>query len=231
MRHPLILALAAAVLVVLAAFAPPLLHWWRGAPEAPGPAQLPWQIEISADGRSTVFGLTLPGATLGSAHARWGTDLQIAVMARRDEVGRLEAYLDNFRAGGITGRLLLATELPAATVLKLRERARKSEQVDADTRRYAPGAVDLDEVLAAPLVGISFIPGAQLDALTLTQRFGAPAEKRAGGDRLEHWLYPALGLAIVLDAQGKELLQYVAPADFERLLAAPLRQAGAVPLR
>jgi hypothetical protein len=51
------------------------------------------------------------------------------------------------------------------------------------------------------------------------QRFGAPAERIRQGETLEHFLYPARGLDIVLDSKGKEVLQYVAPADFARLRA------------
>jgi hypothetical protein len=42
-------------------------------------------------------------------------------------------------------------------------------------------------------------------------------------------MYPAQGLAVVLDSQGREVLQYVAPADFDRRLRAPLIAAGATP--
>jgi hypothetical protein len=76
----------------------------------------------------------------------------------------------------------------------------------------------------APLAGIGFIPSAQLDAAMLQARFGEPAERIAGGERRQHWLYPAIGMAVALDRDGRDLLQYVAPADFERRLAAPLRR-------
>ena len=59
----------------------------------------------------------------------------------------------------------------------------------------------------------------------LQARFGTPAERLAEGERLQHWLYPPQGLAVLLDAKGREVLQYVAPAEFEARLAAPLRAA------
>jgi hypothetical protein len=34
---------------------------------------------------------------------------------------------------------------------------------------------------------------------------------------VEHFLYPAKGLDLILDRKGKEVLQYVAPRDFARL--------------
>ena len=36
-----------------------------------------------------------------------------------------------------------------------------------------------------------------------------------------HWLYPVKGLDVVVREEGKEVLQYVAPREFERL-ARPL---------
>jgi hypothetical protein len=236
MKHPSLIALFAALAIVLAAFAPALWRMAAGPPvQSAAEAGLPWQVQVAADGRSTVFGLTLPGATLAKARQLWGDDLQVAVMARRGQAGALEAYLENFRAGAINGRLVLAADPGAPAVARLRENSVKNEPVDAEARRYTLRAEDLPQALQAPLVGITFIPAAQLDAATLRGRFGEPAERlldaAPGGEgRIEQWLYPALGLAVALDAKGKEVLQYVAPADFERLLRAPLLAAGALPL-
>ena len=69
----------------------------------------------------------------------------------------------------------------------------------------------------APIRSIAFIPSTNLDEATILQRFGAPAERLRGGEHIEHFLYPARGLDVVLDAKGKELPQYVAPRDFARL--------------
>lgn len=228
LERPFLLALMAGAGVLAAALALPLLHLVGGAPP-PAPADgLPWQVQRQG-AVIRVFGLQLPGSTLADARQRWGEDMQLAVMAQRGEPGALEAYVERFDSGGVGGRLLLATELPAARVTQLRENAARNEPVDADARRYRLRAEDLAATAATPLAGITFIAAANLDAATLRERFGAPAERWRQGDRLEHWLYPERGLAIVLDAQGKEVLQYVAPADFERRLRAPLLKAGAVP--
>jgi len=236
LERPVVIALLAGAAVVAAALALPLLHMAdlvQPAGGAPPPAAdgLPWQVQRQGAAIS-IFGLQLPGSTLADARQRWGDGLQLAVMARRGEPGALEAYIERFDGGGLGGRLLLATELPAERLAQLRENAAKSEPVDADTRRYRLRAVDIAATAGAPLTGITFIAAANLDAATLRERFGVPAERwrqQGHGARLEHWLYPERGLAIVLDAQGREVLQYVAPADFERRLRAPLLKAGAVP--
>jgi hypothetical protein len=231
MKHPAFLAAMAALVVLLAAFVPAL---WRTAAEPPAAARAempaPWLVEVDAAGRSRVFGLGLPGATLETARRQFGDDLQIAVMARRGQPGALEAYLEIFTAAFISGRLLLAAEVDADVIAGWQARARQTP-VDGDTTRYTLAAEDLAAALRAPLVGVTFIPAAQLDAETLRSRFGEPAERLASGERLVQWMYPAKGLAVVLDSEGREVLQYVAPADFERRLRAPLVQAGATPVR
>ena len=228
MKSPLVIALLAGLAVLAVAFTLPLLHLALGGSPVVVNEGLPWQVQRR--GKAVrVFGLTLPGSTLGDAQSAWGDGLQVAVMGARGRPGALEAYVERHEAGGIVGRLVLATELPAAAVTGLQERAAKVEPVDADTRRYALRAEDRAALAGTALVGITFLPSVNLDAATLRQRFGEPTETLGEGARLQHWLYPSLGLAIVLDAEGKEVLQYVAPAEFERRLRAPLLKAAALP--
>lgn len=219
--RPWALALAAGFAVLVAAFMPPLLQAWRAPPAAELPAHgLPWQVERTADGTTRVFGLALGRSTLADAE-RDGA-LQVAVVGPAGEAGALEAYLEPFNAGFVAGRLVLAADAPEAQRLAWRERATRREGGGASLRHLLAGA-DRAEALRAPIVGLTFIPNAQLDADTLRQRFGEPAERIAGEQaRLEHWLYPEQGLAIVLDAEGRDVLQYVAPADFDAKLRAPL---------
>lgn len=223
MKKPLALILLSVVVLLAAPLGWQML---RG----PGPAEpmrhLPWQIEVLEGGASRVFGLTLGTSTLGDARAVWGPEMQLAVVAAPNEVGTLEAYFESVTAGAVTGRMVLSAELPPEAVMRMRERAVKAEYMDSTTRRFTLGAEDAQAALDAPLLGISFIPSAQLDEAVVLQRFGTPAERIRESDRVEHFLYPAQGLALTLDAKGREVLQYVAPARFERL-SAPLHRAQA----
>lgn len=227
MKSPFLVAVAAGAAILLVAFLVPLLHMAFGG-HAPTPEGQPWQLERHA-GATRVFGLDLPGSTLADAKARWGDGLQVALMASRGGTGSLEGYVETFDAGGIAGRLVLAAELPEGERAQLQARAAKGEAVDADAVRYVLRADDRDAALRAPIAGITFIASANLDAAVLRERFGEPAERLATPPRLEHWLYPGRGLAIVLDAQGREVLQYVAPAEFDARLRQPLIRARAVP--
>ncbi len=230
MKTPFLIALAAGLISLLIAFVPVLKHMFSPPATSTQPTSAaPWQIELPAAGQSRVFALQLPGSTLADTRQRWPEELKLALMTGLDGSVALEAYVERFEAGGVAGRLLLAfdTETQATTVNRWRDTLRGTP-TESGGRQFLLSEAASAELAPARLVGLSFIPAAQLDAALLTARFGPPAERVAGGERLEHWLYPALGLAVVLDSQGRDVLQYVAPADFERRLAAPLR-AGPKP--
>lgn len=195
---------------------------------------LPWQVESLPGGASKVMGLTLGPAgmasTLADAQQQWGQAMQIAIIAAPGEDGLLEAFVDPASAGFITGKVVLTAQLPSAEIRAMRERAIKSEFMESTTRKYTLTPADLQTALKAPITALSFIPQANLDADTVVARFGTPAERVRSNGHLEHFLYPTKGLDLALDSEGKELLQYVAPAEFDKLrqpLMKPPQQAAA----
>lgn len=220
-----LLGLLLSVLLVLwqAASAP------QGASPAPVPGDgAPWNVASPEPGRTRVFGLSLPGSTLGDAQQRWGSDVQLALISSPGREPVVEGYLERFEAGGVTGRLLLRFEEPgdAASALQRWQEQLPGEPTESGARRHTLTPAALTDLARLPLVGLTLIPVAQLDAAIVQARFGQPADRRADGERLTHWLYPALGLAVVLDNDGRELLQYVAPAEFEARLVRPLPPAA-----
>ncbi|MBL8329022.1 MAG: hypothetical protein JNJ71_09240 [Rubrivivax sp.] len=228
-RSPALLALAAAVLIIAAAFLPALWQMWTQPRfvAAAGSHDAPWEADVTVDGALRVFGLRVPGSTLADAQSRWGEQLQVAVMVTRDGKASLEAFVETARPGGIAGRLLLTASVPPSRLAAWRERPAKEEQVSAQTRRMSLNALDLAQALQAPIMAVGFIPHAQLDAAIVRQRFGEPQRVLSANEHLEHWLYPRRGLAIALDTKGRELLQYVPPAEFDQRLLAPLLAAPA----
>ena len=212
MKTVLSILAGSAVLMLLLMLASPAPD--RSTASAEG---LPWQIEIQPDGASRVFGLTLGRSTLADARARFALEPQVAVVAARDEAGSLEAYFESVMAGFVTGKVVLTLELSTDAVDRMRARAVKTEYMESTTRKSTLGAEDRQLADRTPIRSIAFIPSSHLDEATILQRFGTPAERLRGGEHIEHFLYPAKGLDVVLDAKGKELLQYVAPRDFARL--------------
>ncbi len=233
MKHPILLALGAGLLVLLVAFAAPLWQMMRGpgsaGAAAPQAAQgLPWQVQALPDGLSQVFGLAPGRDSLAQAQARVGDGLQVALVARLGEVGALEALAEPYTAGFVSGRLVLAFDAPADALARWRAQAPRSEAMNDGVRRFALRPADLDEARSARLVGLSFVPSVRLSAADVRQRFGAPAEQRALDGGAVLLLYPAIGLSASVGPASRSVLQYVAPRDFEaRLRPPPGRPAGA----
>jgi hypothetical protein len=230
-RSPFLWASMAGLAVVVAAFTP--VVWQMVAPPSPAATQAqalpaPWVIERDASRVLRALGLRLPGATLRDAVALWGDSLQVALVAHRGQALALEAYTDRWTGGGVTGKLVLATDAGAEDLARWQSQSTKREMVDADAQRWRLNADDRAQALASRVVGLSFLPAPRIDAATLEARFGVPAEKLPGEGTLQHWLYPATGLAIAWDAgTGRALIQLAPLRDFEARLAVPVRAASA----
>jgi hypothetical protein len=233
-QSPFAWALLAGAAVLVAAFVPVLWQLLQPAPTAPPPSRAllalpaPWQIDRDDNGTVRAFGLRLPGSTLADAKAIWGDELRVALIATRGQPAALEAYVERYSGGGVTGKLVLASDADAASVRRWQERAPRREVIDADAMRWGLHADDRAAALRTGVAGLSFLPANRLDAATLRARFGEPALTVVGDGQLLHWLYPARGLAIAHDAgSGRTVVQVVAAADFERRLQAPLAAASA----
>ena len=220
------IAIAIVLLALAILVGPAVWQFSRHTPQAVPTTGLPWQIETLPGGESRVFDLTLGHSTLADARKRFGDEMPLAVVAEPNESGNVEGYYENVTAGFVAGRLIVTADLPPAVIDAMRERSPKTEYMQSTTRKARLADSDFAAALAAPIRALSFIPAAQLDEDIVIQRFGQPTERIRVNEHVEHLLYPARGLDLVLDSKGKELLQYVAPARFEALRAPLKAQAS-----
>jgi hypothetical protein len=172
---------------------------------------LPWQIDILSNGDAQVFGI-LPGrTTLGEAIELLGdNDMDLAIIAAPHETGTLEAYYSRYSAGPITGKLFLILDIAPDELSPLRERAFQ----DGGTRKYHLHPDDLPAAYRAPVRVINFMPSFNLDKEIAEARFGTPAEVVQTHAQQQHWLYPDRGLDLILNTEGKDVLQYLPPDEF-----------------
>ena len=194
------------------------IYPFLGRDEKPvGVVGLPWQIDILPDGSTKVFGLSPGRTTLGQAVARLGDDMELAIMAAKGETGSLEMYYGHYRAGLLSAKLVLGVDLDAETLQRMRENAASRKVLKSGTRKYILGQDNREQAFDAVIQTISFIPATKLNHEMVINRFGEPAEVITVGDQNRHYLYPAKGLDVILGEEGKDVLQYVAPEEFNRL--------------
>ncbi|MDH5711882.1 MAG: hypothetical protein OEZ15_09495 [Gammaproteobacteria bacterium] len=176
---------------------------------------LPWQIELLPDGATRVFGLTLSRSSLANALAVLGQDMELALVAAADEVGNLEMYYGNYRAGLLSGKLVLQTSSSEDNLRRWRDNAVRFEHMaSGQAKKYLLAEDDLPQVLQEVITGITFIPAVNLNDEIIVARFGEPVE-RVQIDSAIHYLYPAKGIDIAVFDEAKEVIQYVAPSEFK----------------
>ena len=187
----------------------------------PGP---PWQIDQLDAHRTRVMGFVLGahGSTLGDLRERWADNLDVAIVAAPGEPGTLEAYMDPVQVAGISGKLVVHVRATAQWIAQARLRSPSHAFMEGVTRRYALSPQDLAEASGHELFSLAFLPQAQLDAQILRERLGTPASLMRDAQQSQHLLYPQFGLDAAIASDGHAVLQYVAPGDFDALLA-PLR--------
>ncbi len=222
-------ALSLIALVLLALILPFFLPG-AGKQEGIDPnSNLPWQITVDGQGGSSVFGLRPGVSTLGDVRQKLGDEIEVAIIAAPNEIGSLEAYYAQIPLGFVLARMVLTVDVSDEAISAMRERAVRAKHMESTTRRITLHPDDLAAADKLPIRAISVIPTVNLDEATIVQRFGEPGERIVLSDKRTHLLYPKQGLDVVVDKDGKELLQYVAPQQFARLreplLAAPVEDA------
>ncbi|MCC8999929.1 MAG: hypothetical protein LM522_10615 [Candidatus Contendobacter sp.] len=215
--------LLAAFGVAMSGFFLAIMHPPGGQSSALG-QDLPWQASIGQGGAAlTVFGLTLGESTVRDAVNKLGRRYELGVFQGKDGLLKLEAYFRDAVVGGLNARLVLAARLPDPMLNTLRTHAGAGKPTADGSRRYPVAETDHDLALGAVVTAITYLPVVKFDAELVRKRFGEPVE-RIAAESGAHWLYPALGLDLLLGEDGEALLQYVPPLEFEQRLWVPLRK-------
>lgn len=188
---------------------------------------LPWNISVDGEGYSQVFGIALGRSTVGELARRIKDPAEVTMFVSADGKQSVEVYFDRVALGELSSKMVVGVGLDAETLQGMFARGARISSLAGGVRKVELNAEDLVRINNAPVASITYLPSANLDAEVVRKRFGEPAERlREQDSSLEHWLYPALGLDLTLDAQGKEVLLYVKPSEFEKVVA-PLRLKAA----
>ena len=210
---------------VIAALVIPFFIPSGGKTEGVDPnSNLPWQITPDGQGGSTVFGLKPGASTLAEVRQRFGSEMEVAIVAEPEEIGTLEGYYASVSLGFVMAKMVITVDATNELISSMRERALKAKHMESTTRKITLSADDLAAAALLPVKAISVIPTVNIDEATVIQRFGQPGERVVVSEKRVHLLYPQYGLDVVVDGDGKELLQYVAPRNFASLRE-PLRAA------
>lgn len=194
----------------------------------PRPAMLPWAISVHEDGSSTVFGLKLGHSTLGEAEQTLQQEAEFTLFVAPDGRMAAEGYFDSVSLSGIGGKLVLEMALAVDELTAMEQRGLRVATLGDGSRKVTLHPDDIARLRATAIASVTYLPKLQLDEALVEKRFGVPEQRLSEPKALvEHWLYPAKGLDVAISAEHKEVLQYVAPREFSRLLEPLLARTGA----
>lgn len=177
---------------------------------------LPWQIQLHADGSSEVFGLRLGSTTVRQATAQLGLPEDIALFDQGADALALEVYFGTVSFGPLTAKVIAVLSASAEELQAILARSTKKEGASGGGFRHRLHLADQDAATERAIVALTYIPThAGLDRDFLLQRFGPPDFFSEVGSDQELWLYPNQGLSLVYDSKGKEVFHYSLPAEFQ----------------
>lgn len=178
----------------------------------------PWHIEHPSPDTTSIFGLTLGLSTTGDAEQRFHEEGKFSLFKSPDGQLSVELFFEQVTLAGLKSRIVINIAVPDAELRGMYERGLRVSGTGSGKKiTLAPD--DLNRVRALPIASLTYMPSVRLEERVISQRFGKPAQRiRENKSGAVHWLYPQHGLDITLGDEGKPVLQYVPPKDFDKLL-------------
>ncbi len=138
----------------------------------------------------------------------------------------VEGYFNRLFISGLKADLVLSLLLDQKTKEEMFKRGARISQLGDGTKKVSLSSADTSNVATAIIQQLTYLPAANLEGELIEKIFGKPAliikVEKSG---VEHWLYPGIGLDILLDPNGKEVFQYVMPSRFDEVKR-PLLELG-----
>lgn len=191
----------------------------------------PWQVAVDNQGGSEVFGLKFGQSNVQEALKLFSDSeqflltMQFALIKNKNQSGKikLEAYFEKINLSGIAGKLVLVFTANGDfnEILSWRNQPKKNLNLKESFVNIQQ--VNLAELAFLRLSNITLVPNQSLSEEKLLSTFGQADEKIKMSDEISHFLYPNIGVDVVVNRKAKDVIQYVAPKDFNQIRA-PLLQ-------
>ena len=183
----------------------------------------PWQIENLESGHTRVFNLTIGESTLNDAEQLYKERAKINLFLSSQSDAVIEAFFSQVKIAGLKSKMVVSFDIPADKIQAIYKRGERIATLDSGIRKVTLLDDDAQLVRQSVISSITYLPSIHLDAELIEKRFGQPAEKiQDTASDAVHWLYPNKGVDIALSETEKEVIQYVEPKDFNKLIA-PLK--------
>jgi hypothetical protein len=181
-------------------------------------AHVPWNVEVSPDGSTRVFGVRLGHTPLRQFERRFGVQAKLALFVAPPHEPTLEAYLNNARIGPFVVKLVAGLAADHGQLKGFHRRAGEREAMPSGALRYSLSPRDAASARDLSIVHITYAPTyVRLEPSRVRQRFGVPDSVQVPKPGTTIWFYPAMGVAVTMVSQARDVIHYVAPREFGQL--------------
>jgi hypothetical protein len=213
MNYSRFIAVGLFVLILLFAFALPNPDVVPNLEK--GNLDLPWNIHVHEDNSSEVFRLRLEHSTLGDAVTRFQEPEDIAIY-KGEQSDTLEAYFGTVNIGPLKAKLVTTLQASPVEIEEMLTRSTGLSLSDSADKKIELAVEDRRQALNKKISAITFIPTySGLESDFFKDRFGKPDAWIRINENAVQYFYPSKGLSIIIDADGKEVLQYNHPNRFQ----------------
>lgn len=186
--------------------------------KTPSKHLLPWTVEALPNGSSKVFGITLGQSTMDHAGKAFEDDWEVIMFVSPEKEISVEGYFNRLTLSGLKADFVMNLGLDQKTKEAMYQRGARISQLGDGTKKVSLSSADMGVIANAAIQQITYLPSAKLDGKLIEKLFGKPETIiQVKKSSVEHWLYPDVGLDILLDPDGKEVFQYVMPSRFSEV--------------
>ncbi len=180
------------------------------------PTDMPWHITVHDASHTEVFGIILNRTTLEQARQKFGQLDGIALFQNAQGEYSLEGYFGKVAIGPFSARIIANLAVPQAELEQLSRHTIKRVVTDNGSQRWTLKADKQLEQGGRLIKSLSYIPAySGMDQQFIKRQFGEPASRIIVDESTERWFYPQKGIRILVDNDGKDLFEYIAPAQFK----------------
>jgi len=186
-------------------------------PTPPEHPFLPWEV-TEVDQGISVFGVHLGKTSLLEIRQMHDMRAELAVFQAPDGTLALEAFFGRVRLGPLEAQIIAVAEASQEQLQALIVDSATPTPQPSGSWRFELTYDAIREAQHYPVRSLSYVPTATYDEELVVRRFGTPDRTLTTQDGSQHWLYPTKGTMVSFSSRGKNIFQYIDPAQFDSLV-------------
>lgn len=177
---------------------------------------LPWQVEITENGGTKVFGVILGQNSLNDFIVKYNANSETSLFVDPGGSKKIETYINKIRLGLFDVSLILLPQISKQQFSVHEETGFNPKPGPSGAMKLQLSEATIKEVLSYPLEGIMYIPKVQYKTDEIKARFGEPDSVETINDNTSVWSYSQKNMILIHDLKGKEQVYYFEQKQFKK---------------